>query len=116
MAAYDFDFYEGNAFNDWVINVTKGGSAFDLTGYAAHLHMWRRGDSDTTLVVDIDSGTASSKIDVTTAASGEITINLTSTETDQEPGYFEYEVFVISSGTTFTVKKGVLRILASSSA
>ena len=115
MSQQDFSFYEGNAFNDWIVNVTKGGSAFDLTSHVAHLHIWREGDDDTNLVVDLDSGTDAGKVDVTTAASGEITINLTSTETDQDPGYFEYEIFIINDSATFTVKKGVLRILSSSS-
>lgn len=116
MSQQDFQFYEGNAFNDWVVNVTKGGSAFDLTGYTAHIHVWLYGDDDTNLVVNLDSGTASAKIDVTTAASGEITINLTATETDQAPGRYGYEVYVENGGDPFTVRKGVLKILSSSAA
>lgn len=109
----DFEFYEGNAFNDWIINVTKDGSAFDLTGFDAHLHVVAFGDSDETLVIDISSDVDTAKIEVSDAAAGEITIDLTSAETDQAPGIYAYEVYVEDGGDPFTVRAGRFRILNS---
>ena len=115
-ANYTFSVYQGQTWQEPLLLKNADGTAMDLTGYQARMHI-RADIADSTTVLELDAD--NDRLEVTDPTAGEITLSVTAEDMAALPldheiqvWVYDLEIFIPEQAGPPVVPEIVYRVLA----